>query len=116
MALLLKKKWDFASKNEARDAYVKTFGKSESANLKTIFDDPALKHLCALRNVIVHNAGVADPEFTKLVEQHSELSLIQPGQPVPITTALCREFVEVGLASGVRLLKFVDTWMTTNPK
>jgi hypothetical protein len=113
--LLFTGRWDFARRNEATDAYVKVFGHESRPQLKAIFGDKSLQWLAAARNAVVHNAGVADAEFVKLVAQHPTLRLVAEKTAIPFDGLLCRELVGAGCRSCLALLRFVDGWMALHP-
>jgi hypothetical protein len=115
MGTLLKTKWDFARRNETLDAYLKVFGKESRNELTAIFRNPELNWFAAVRNVLVHNAGVADAEFTKRVAKHPELGKLREGQEVVVDGVLCQSFLRVWTQCANSLIVFVDEWLSRNP-
>jgi hypothetical protein len=107
-------KWDFARRDQAKDAYAIVFHEHK-ARITKIFDDKALRWLTAARNMIVHNAGNADKEFLKLVKDHSQLSSAKIGEWVPIDARTVRDLFTASFKQGQELIDFVDDWMKNNP-
>lgn len=115
MGTLLRNKWDFARRNEAKEAYLKTFrGKEARKSLEEILDDNNLGWLAALRNAITHNGSVADREFVQLMHGHPEMSKIKNGEPISLRGSLVRALMEAASRRGVELIKFVDNWLVNN--
>ena len=115
MGSLLRKKWDFATRHEAKSAYIKVFGKHKE-QLSGIFDDPNLQWIAAIRNALVHSGGVADFEFVKLVEKQPQLSLIKQTKPILLDGALVCGLISPAVVTGVELVKFMDDWLIAHPE
>jgi len=58
-------KFDFTSVNGIREAYLCAFPKS--ANIRDALENKGIIGLEAIRNVVVHNAGIVDETFCKKV-------------------------------------------------
>lgn len=116
MGTLMRGKWDFANRIETREAYAAVFGDNHGAELDKVFKDPQLNWLSAVRNVIVHNAGIADAEFERKVKKHPILSKLSADKrdPVVIDGILCRQLVGAGCECSLALFRFVDEWMENN--
>jgi hypothetical protein len=111
MGSLLRGKWDFTRRDRAREAYLKVFGKDFSEKLNSIFNNNNLRWTAALRNAIVHKAGVADHEFIRLVSDHSTLGVFREGETILLDGAMVSELVNGTVRSGVGLIEFVDGWL-----
>jgi hypothetical protein len=109
MGTALRTKWDFAQRNQAAEAYFRVFGRDPL--LVKIFDDSGLRWLAATRNVLVHNAGIADREFMQLIKNHSTLKLVKYRHPVPVTGYLALEFADAASKRGIELIEFATAWL-----
>ncbi len=111
MGTLLRKKWDFARRDRAIDAYQRASGK-KNASLDAIFGNKNLGWLAALRNAIIHNAGVADDEFVTLMRGHSFFGQLAEGDRIQVDGKLVSEFVNTVVEQGVNLIGFVNEKMS----
>lgn len=107
------KKWDFARRQDTKDAYIKAFGKSES-ELVDIFDDQKVRWLSAIRNAIVHNGQIADQEFVTLVAKHPTLSAISEGDNIRLESGMVADLINAMIDRGIALMGFVDVWLLKN--
>lgn len=118
MGSLLRGKWDFAQHDKAIDAYLRVFKDSEGKKLKElsqILKDQNLAWLDALRNVLVHNAGIADARFMSRIKKHSTLKLLKEKEPVLLNGELLLPFINTVIQRGIGLIKFIDDWLAKNP-
>jgi hypothetical protein len=109
MGTVLQRKWNFARRNESHEAYLRAFGKAWSSEIAAIFTDQKLGWLTALRNVIVHNAGVADSEFRDLVLDHPTLKLVKSDEKINLEGTMVSELCANALNQGIALTRFVDS-------
>jgi hypothetical protein len=109
------RKWDFGRRDQAADAYCKVFD-DPSDRLSGIFRTEAIQWLAALRNVLIHKAGVADREFNKLVRGHPSLSQVQIGDPVPLNGEIALSMLETATSSGLSLLDFARDWLHSHAR
>jgi hypothetical protein len=114
MGTVLRSKWNFDRKDEAADAYLKIF-REKGKELKEIFESNDLRWLSAVRNVLIHNGGVADEEFLKLVKNHDRLKDVTPGTEIPLDGALTAELVSAASVKGKALIDLIDDWIKNNP-
>ncbi len=115
MGTLLRKKWDFSNKSQSLDAYVKVFrDKKHKNDLKSIFDDQHIRWLSATRNVIVHNAGIADPEFLQLTGKHPVYSTLKKGDPLLFDGENVHHHMMAAISGGNALVSFVREWLTNH--
>lgn len=104
------KKWDFANRRETWDAYIKVFPELK-AQIDAIFNDENLRWLAAIRNVVVHNACVADAEFVKLVKRNPILNSVPEGERITLDGDLLGPIAAAGFEQGKALVAFVDEWL-----
>jgi hypothetical protein len=106
-------KFDFARREQAKDAYKKTFPQLWP-QIEPIFDDRRLRWLAKLRNVILHHAAVADLEFVTAFAEHPELRGFQKGDHVALDGVIVANLAESAALAGVQLIKLVDGWLSKN--
>lgn len=106
----LRSSFDFTRIEGIQRAYRAAFGKTHIKTLDATFQDKQLKDLHALRNLIVHRAGVVDEEFLK----RTTLPNNTIGDEVYIQRSLVDIMVEAAIKNGVELLTFVDDWLVTH--
>lgn len=115
MGTVLREKWDFGRRSEAKDAYLKTFReKAEKERLTSILDDQKLIWMAAIRNSIVHDGAVADRQFVSQMERHPTLSAVKEHHAIPLRGPLVREFIDIASQRGIELIEFVDGWLAVN--
>jgi hypothetical protein len=110
MGGLLRQRWDFQRLASIEDAYLKVFQDSKQ-DIERIFENLSLECLSAVRNIIVHKAGIADEKFTWQVKKHTTLKAVAKGEFVPIDGILVKELVSASIDQGRALLDFVDKWL-----
>jgi hypothetical protein len=115
MGTLLKGKWDFARRSDAAVAYEKAFGK-DSELITNIFRDEQLGWLAAVRNAIVHNAGIADSEFMTLTARHKTLAQLKAGDAIPIDGRMTHELVKAVIKGGSELITVLGEWLSAHPE
>jgi hypothetical protein len=113
MGSLLREKWAFSRRERAIDAYYKVFKQSKFL-LEPILEDPGLRWVGATRNVIMHNAGIADIEFVTKVGGHPILKTIKEKDVILLDGNLVAEFVETAVHRSLALLTFVNDWLLTH--
>ena len=114
MGTLLRSKWNFTRRKIAHEAYKKVFGKDSFARLSSIFDAKDVLWLVAVRNAVVHKAGLADDEFVRVVKRHPTLSKVAELSPIPVDGKLCSELVLASFRGCVSLIQFVDEWLAVH--
>ena len=111
-------RFKFDRKENARKAYEAAFGKEYQNEIDAIFDARELGWLCAVRNNLVHRAGIVDDDLQRQVKRHPTLKHIQATgtNRIPIEGKLCVELVTGGCKAGVDLAKMVDGWLVRYAK
>jgi hypothetical protein len=95
--------------------YKTTFGKS--AMLKLFEENNRIGALSAVRNVIVHKAGVVDQKYVHAVKDFPELaSGVQEHKPINLNGEIVRELRNAAINLGNELLLFVDAGITPQKK
>lgn len=101
------KKVDFTSLETTKRAYEKAFSKDLPA-----MDEPNLKLLELVRNLILHRGGVVDLQFmkdltTKQLQSHPDCLAAKTGEPFQINPAIATRLVAAAVDAGTSVLKFV---------
>ena len=111
-------RWKFDRKDNSEKAYKAAFGKECQDEIESIFDSKELGWLCAIRNNLVHRAGIVDDDLKRQTKNCPGLETIQADgtSRIPIEGKLCRNLVDSGCKAGVELAKMVDAWLVQNPK
>jgi len=108
MGEILKAKFEFTSVRKIKKAYVAAFGKLPEFD--AIFDDPEVVKLQAIRNLIVHRAGLVDEAF------NSRMNLALPvGSQYEFIGQDAGQYVSASIRRGLQLVKFVDDYLTAHP-
>ncbi len=89
MGDILKNKFNFNVLVGIRSAYRAAWGKEDE--MDRILKVEKLSVLGAVRNVLVHNGGIADPRFVRRVKGDSRFGTITPDQPITIDGDLAEE-------------------------
>jgi len=77
-------------------------------------EDRYIFALSAVRNVIVHKAGVADRKYVAAVKQFSELNSIAKDKPIHLDGDIVRKLKNAAINVGNGLLSFVDQRLESN--
>lgn len=94
-----------------RAFYVHTFG----SEARPLFDTyPDLARLEAIRHVLVHRGGKIDAAFVDRVKSDPDLSDLQIGEHLKVTSAMVLKYVRAAFDCSTAILAFVDVWMATN--
>jgi hypothetical protein len=110
MGTILKDKVSFTTLDGSRSAYKKAF--ADPLVIAAIQSD-SLTDLAAIRNVIVHKAGIADGEFQKQTVSPT-LKTVPVGTRIQITGQLVHDFVGPAIATILELIHAVDDWMVNH--
>lgn len=114
MGTLLREKYRFDSLNGAREAYRDAFGDATAINAALC--DPTLDALNAIRQVLVHRAGIADAAY---VARTANLPLAPKVPAAGWTILLDGELTSTLLLAGrsvaISFLVAVDDWLSANP-
>jgi hypothetical protein len=118
MGDVLASKVAFTSLYAIRSAYSVAFAKGvkgcKTDKIDRALSDNALDSLAAIRNVIVHNAGIADEDYV-LAAKHAKLAPRRKvGQPVEIDGDLACNLTTAAMASGMSLIEAVCEWLPNN--
>lgn len=105
--LLDMNRYSFPNLDKIKQNYGVVFGK-ECKNLFKSVADGYIRALYAVRNVLTHNAGIADKKFIGLAQGIPELTEIGKGELVRLDGDLVRKLSFASLELGNALIKHVD--------
>ena len=120
MGTVLRKKWDFARREKAVEAYHKVFDDASKPNpflispketIDGIFWNTNMSWLIALRNALIHSGGKVDSEFKNSVANHPILKACEVGEPIPLDGQLISPLIEQASKCGQELIEFVSKWL-----
>jgi hypothetical protein len=114
MGTLLRRRFRFTILEGIRAAYSEAFCK-DCERIDECLSSHSLDALAALRNVVVHKAGIADSEYTKKAKAFAELPQTNELQPIVVSAELTRDLINPVIQRGSALLLAVDEWLTNNP-
>jgi len=110
MGHALRHRYNFTKLERTRDAYWEAF-KKHRANVVDAIMDRSLDDLNALRNVIVHKAGIADREFLRDRPQHEAFKALAMNDRVPITGPIVQALAKPVVETCVKLILAVNQWI-----
>jgi hypothetical protein len=106
----------FDSLEGIREAYSNAF--AEKTNLVDPIDEALsgleIDALSAVRNLLVHNGGIADDEYQKKCKYISGLPKLVEGGRLQLDGQMLRELIDPVVGRAISLLKAVDGWVKVN--
>jgi hypothetical protein len=112
MGTILKDNYVFSKHGDIGNAYASAFS---DATVTAAARNDSIKHLAALRHILVHRGGVADVKFTGQVTAHPVLSRFVQGDQITIDGYLASDVISSAISSMFDLIHAVDTWLVNNP-
>lgn len=106
-------KYAFSSLRKIRSAYIAAFSLEAKDINNTLMDD-IFDKVSALRNVIVHNAGICDDRYFRLQAAIDGLPKTAMGEKVKINGELANQFLIAIYVHCVSLATSVDQWISAN--
>jgi hypothetical protein len=105
----------FTSLKDVRDSFHRAFSAHGERIDETLRSD-SLRYLSAVRNVLVHKAGIADKEFCDEVLTMAQLATIKEGQRASLDGQLTLDLVNPAIQASVQLIQAVDDWLVSHPE
>jgi hypothetical protein len=115
MGTVLRYRYNFTVLDSIRDAYWQAFSKDNEDVCGAIMDE-SLDAIAAVRNVIVHKAGIVDQEFINKTKRSLRLSAVTSKQRLAIDGPLVQYLVEPVISQSVKLTQAVDKWLVDHPQ
>jgi hypothetical protein len=109
MGSLLRPKFEFSVLASTREAYSAAF-KCHSSEIDTILSDTIIDATNRLRNVIVHNAGIADIRYTEGIIG-TPAPIVDSEKKVELDGKIAQVLINPMITLCGRLLKAVDAWV-----
>jgi hypothetical protein len=100
----------FTTLADIRVAYSLAFS-DQYVDVDAALASDALDALSAIRNAIIHKAGMADAEYQYHQQHGPLLPVVVLNQPIPITGDLVSRLTIPAIQSGRALLTAVDAWL-----
>jgi hypothetical protein len=107
------KKVAFQSIWDIREAYAKAFS-VDFAGVRDVVLHTSLKHLAAVRNVMVHKAGIADKQFKDETSDCRNFDGTAAGDRVVLDGATVAGLNGEAIRQSVNLIVAVDNWIDRN--
>lgn len=118
MGKLLGKDEDFSSTSGIRMAYSKAFLENSKGyrSIDDILADRAMDALNSVRNLLIHNNGIADEKYKKRTDHVSGIPKIDVGSKIQIDGEITKSLIDPIIKCGSNLVKAVDFWLSVNPR
>ena len=110
MGTILRGKYEMSGLSEIRRAYAHAFVVDADAIIAAI-NDPVLEKLSAVRNLIVHKAGIVDQEYLERTKHFGDLPPAMLLIHLPIDGQFVSGLLRSSTAVSFTLLKSVDEWI-----
>jgi len=111
MGTMLKDKVDFTSLNGARDAYALAFWE-HADSIHEALANPAFRAISAMRNLIVHKAGICDTEYERNSKGLQNLiPHLEPGCILTLDGEILARTLVPALKCAMQLIRAVDAWI-----
>jgi hypothetical protein len=110
-----RERFNFQILGSIRDAYAQAFHKDHDAIRQAICDE-SITSLSAVRNVLVHNAGIVDGPFEKAVKGIKRFASAERRKPLPIDGILVSDLILGVVEKMAKLAKAVDGWLQSHPE
>jgi hypothetical protein len=98
-----------------RDSYWRIFSQDGQA-VNRVLRHRSLDTLHALRNVLVHKGGYADPIFVHRVAGLPRFATITVGDRIDLDFAIVRNLIVPAFSCGITLLGCVNRWILRHPQ
>jgi hypothetical protein len=106
----------FTSLKSIREAYSLAFSekvkRARTHRIDAALAAPSLNALSAVRNLIVHKAGVADAAYVEDRKVAPTAPVLKEKEAIQLNGETCRILVEPVIKASVELVKAVDSWLT----
>jgi hypothetical protein len=110
MGTLLRERFNFQILEGIRDAYECAFGQYCENARKALFDD-SLRHLSAVRNLLVHKAGKIDHKFKDDTKTSPHFADSKPDEQIKIDGTVVADLVSRAVIQSIAMLMSVDKFV-----
>lgn len=116
MGSILKSRFKFSSLDGIRRAYSSAFSEKEkcarSDDIDISLSDQALDALSAVRNLIVHKAGIVDAVYLDDIKSAPNAPHLAEGSRLGINGDMVCNLIQPVMTCCVNLIRSVDTWLS----
>jgi hypothetical protein len=109
MGTLLRAKYNFSVLGKAREAYSAAFF-DHSTPIDESLSDPAIDALNLVRNLLVHNVGIADDLYVDRTPG-TPAPVLGRGEELKLDGALVAELISPVIKRSTSLIAAVDRWV-----
>jgi hypothetical protein len=113
MGTILKEKFNFSKLDGdggIRDAYSAAFS-IDGMKINALLDDPSIRGLNLVRNLVVHRAGVCDEKYRKEASGLPNIPQVKPGEKLELDGFMMTKLLPPALDCSMDLFVEVDTWI-----
>lgn len=115
MGTILRKNFMFSSLSEIRDAYKAAFHE-QGMSICDAVDHDSFTAVNAIRNVIVHRAGVCDEDYKSKADRLSGLiPQLEIGSQLELDGTMISTTLVPALKTSIQLIRSVDAWIIGHP-
>jgi hypothetical protein len=115
MGSILKGRFKFTTLKGIREAYSSAFSekqkKARTASIDSALAEKGLDALSAVRNLIVHKAGIADAEYEEKVKNIPIAPQLKARDKLELDGDICRTLIDLCVGSSMKLIGAVDSWL-----
>ncbi len=104
----------FTSLREIVESYRMAFPERSAINQASFWENTDVKTTAAIRNVIVHKAGVADQEFKDDTAADNRVSAWKVGEQFYIDGNLLQQLLRGLFGFSAKLIRAVDDWIAAS--
>jgi len=113
MGTALSERFSFSKLSDIRAAYSLAFWK-DSADIDKALANKAVNSLNAVRNLIVHQAGLADEKYVKQLKRSPFAPQLKKGERLIIDGVMTQTLIAPALACAIELLYAADKWLSVH--
>jgi hypothetical protein len=110
MGNVLARRFDFSRVSDIREAFSQSFS-CDSSSIDEALSDQSLDALSLVRNVIVHNAGIADEPYASRCDSYPLAPTLSKGQRLNLNGEIVARLLLTGRECAVKLIRGVDRWL-----
>lgn len=110
MGTILRNRYEFSRLSTIREAYSSAFD-NDTAQVDAVLKEDSLDALSVVRNVLVHNAAMADQEYIRRSQNLKTLPKAGLGQLLPLDGENVVGLIKPALVQASQLLRSVDEWL-----
>jgi hypothetical protein len=115
MGTILRERRDFDKLSRIIETYGYTFPHPAKVNDESFWKNADLRAVCAIRNLLVHSAGIVDGDFIQQRGTDLRLAHYKDGDKLRLEGDVVYELVMGLLSFCNELIRDVDGWIASNP-